>query len=114
MDTMEIVNKTWEEMGRKIQPLRNILLVRTDPVSEKVGSIFLPHMKQGFYAGMPHEMLAHATVLSVGPKVRLKVGDRVCFTRTNFARMQFLQDGTVVGWIQDQHLAGMLVDETPA
>jgi len=111
ISSTDLIEKTWAEIGYKIHPLRNLVMVRTDPIPDKIGSIYLPPKLQTFYGELPHLQLITATILSAGKDVKgVKVGDRVAFTRLHFARFQNMQDGTKVGWMPEDQLAG-LADE---
>jgi hypothetical protein len=103
----DTVEKTWEEVGYRVRPLRWMVFVRTDPIPQKVGSIYLPFKLQTFYGELPHLQVVTATVLSVGPKaLGLQPGDRVAFARLHFARWLDMADGTKVGWIDANQIAG--------
>lgn len=104
--SMELVERTWAEVGYRIRPLRFLVFVRTEPPEKKVGSLFLIDKDASFYGGLPHQRLVRATVLSAGPAANVKVGERVCFTRLHFARYKTLEDGTHVGWISSNEIAG--------
>lgn len=107
-DAQEVVNRTWSEVGYKITPLRKMVFVKTDPVPQKVGSLYLPPKLATFYGELPNLVLVNATVLAAGPKASVRPGDRVCFTRLFFARYCDLQDGTYIGWIEEENLTGRL------
>lgn len=100
---LERVEETWKEMGKKIQVLRSVVLVRTYPLPEKTsGGIILSEKMRSFYGELPHVQLISGTVLSSGPKAVSEVGDKVCFQRLFFAKLEVLADKTIVGWIADE------------
>jgi len=115
--SLETVETTWKRLGRRIQPMRGLVLVVTDPPFQKVGSLFLPEKVQGFYNELPNMVMVRSTVLSVGPRVSgLLPGARVTFPRTQFIRHAELRSSeaeppVMVGWIDAAHIAGTFTVE---
>lgn len=110
---LELVEKTWEELGYKIRPLGWKVFVRTDPPPQKVGSLFLPPKQASFYGGMGHQRVVTATVLAVGPKVvGITVGERVVFRRLEFGHIARFDGDVYVGWIEMAQLAGFPEQQT--
>ena len=108
MDTMAVVDQTWKELGRRFRAVRQVVFVRTDPPKEKVGSIYKPYSRLGFYDGMPNQHPIAAVVISAGPDTEFKTGDRICFQRLFFARLTELSDHSLVGWILGPNVSGFL------
>ncbi len=108
--SIELVNQTWDEIGRKVRALRYTVFLRTEPVqTQSLGGIHYPASTTGFYDGLMHMRLVCATVLAVGNEVHeLEPGMRVCFQRKYLARWQTLKDGTFVGWIHSEEVTGIL------
>lgn len=105
--TAEKIQKTFEELGIKgFRPWRDLLIIRTNPMPKKTGSIYLPEKLTTFYGELPHLQPITGMVIAAGPKATVPVGDHVAFMRLHFARWQTLEDGTVVGWIQEAHVEG--------
>lgn len=102
------IKDTWDELGFKIRPTSWTVMVRTDPVPEKVGLIWIPpDSAMLFNRELPHMKLVTATVLAVGPKAKMvKVGDRVVFKRVHFAWLWQLADKTYVGYLPQEELVG--------
>jgi len=85
---MDLVERTWEELGYKIQATGWKVWVRTKPHPRKYGHIWLPPKAGSFHGDLPHLRTVYATVLSAGPKgvaATLKPGDVVAFKRLEFA-----------------------------
>lgn len=97
------VEETWTELGFRFRPLRNVVLVRTDPLPTVTeGGIIIPDKLTSFYGELPHVQLVTATVLASGPKADLQPGEKICFQRLFFARWLEMGDKTLVGWIADE------------
>jgi co-chaperonin GroES (HSP10) len=107
---IEKVEQTWEELGRRVRATGATVFVRTEPPAKKTrGGIIIPDTLRGFYEGPFHLRLVNALVLSAGPEARaVHAGDRVCFQRKMFAHWLKLPDETLIGWIQEGHIAGVL------
>lgn len=104
---LELVEKTWAEVGHFIRPLRRMVFVKTELRPQKSGQVWLPPSTATNYAGIAaHQVLMEATVLSVGPKCRLQPGEKICFARLFFAWLYKLEDGTLVGWIDEENVSG--------
>lgn len=109
----DIVQATWDELGYRIRPVFAKVFVRTELPPEKIGLIWLPPKEASFFAGLGHQRLVTAVVLSTGPGAKsVKVGERVCFQRLHFGHIKQLDDKTFVGWIEQEQLAGYPEDDT--
>lgn len=111
MENMDVVEKTWAEVGCKIRPLRNTVFLRTLPLETKIGSILLPPKLTQFHGELPHQKTIRAIVVAVGPKTQVKTGDQVCFTRMQFAWWKKLDDGCMLGWIDENQITGYFEGE---
>jgi hypothetical protein len=81
-------------------------MVRTELLPEYIGRVFIPPHLRGNYSDLPHKVFMWALVIATGPECSLvKVGDRVGFSRLFFARWQYLDDKTLVGWVLEPNLA---------
>lgn len=105
---MDIIKKTFDEMGIPgFRPLRSVVLVRANPVPKKTGEIFLPEKLASFFGELPHMQPITATVLAAGPKATVKPGEMIAFMRLHFSWWMKLEDGSYVGWLQDEtHVIG--------
>jgi hypothetical protein len=102
LDT-EMVERTFAELGIKgFRPLQKRLLLRTHPIAQMTGGVYLPQQLTSFYGEMPHMQPIIATVIAAGPKCSLVPGEKIAFLRLHFARWQRMEDGTFVGWITDE------------
>ena len=107
MDQTDLARRTFTEIGIKgFRPLRDLVIVRTNPMPQKTGSIYLPPKLQTFYGELPHMQPITGIVLVAGPKAIVKPGDQVAFMRLYWATWDRLEDGTYVGWIQEPNLIG--------
>lgn len=107
-ENLQKVEATWAEVGRKARPLRKMVFVRTELRPEKDGLIYLPPSQRTNYAGLGHKVFMYGLVLSVGPDCKyLKPGDRVAFTRLFFAHWEKLEDGTLVGWLDETNVSAL-------
>jgi hypothetical protein len=105
----DVVQATWDELGYRIRPWYAKVFVRTElPPQKFEGSLlWLPPKEASFFAGLGHQRLVTATILSCGPLAKsVKVGDRVCFQRLHFGHIKQLEDKTYLGWIEQEQLAG--------
>jgi hypothetical protein len=101
------VKRAFEEAGIKgFRPWRDLLLIRTNPMPVRTGSIFLPVKMTTFYGELPNLQPVTAIVLSSGPDATLKPGDQIAFLRTNFIRWDYFEDRTVLGFIEEKHVFG--------
>jgi hypothetical protein len=77
-----------DKIRGQLVPVNDWVLVRTDPLPEKQGSIFLP--QKG--------LVYTATVLAIGPKVKsdLKKGEKVAFIRWHLEHQQAKQTKEVL------------------
>lgn len=112
---MDLIERTWEEIGCKIRATGYKMWVRTKPHARKTGGgIWLPPKLQSFHGdSAAHLIIVHATVLSSGPvgvAAEFKPGDTVAFQRLHFGYMWKLKpdpeledvwghDEQYVGWI---------------
>jgi hypothetical protein len=104
---IELVAETFAEMGIVgFKPWRDLVFVRTKPMPQKTGSIYLPNKLASFYGELPNMQLVTAIVVAVGPKTTLLVGDHIVFLRLNFAYWRRMEDGTYFGWIQEPNVYG--------
>ena len=105
---MELIQKTWDELGHSIKPLRRNLFIRTDKIPDKSpGGVFYPLSKTEFYEGPLHLRLQTGVILASGLETEpLKPGDRIAFQRKYYVRHKFLDDGTTVGWLRLNEVAG--------
>ncbi len=111
MDYSELVKSTWAEIGCRVRPLRRMVFVRTDlPKQHSDGGIWYPSTESGFYDGPFHLRLVTATVLAAGSKSILKPAERVCFQRKYFARWCVLEDRTMIGWLDETEITGIMDD----
>ena len=114
----DLIRRTMEELECKaLHPLRWMVFVRTLPLEQKTysGKLWLPPSATDMYPSMhvelPHKRMVHAVVLAAGPKAPyVKPGDTVMFQRLHFAWWKKMQDGTFVGWIDYNQLAGFVED----
>lgn len=113
---MGIVERTWEELGYRIQATGYKTWVRTLPHPRKTGSIWLPPKAASFHGELPHLRTVFAVVLSSGPvgvAKELKPGMIVAFKRLEFAWWaklrptqtdEFGGDEEFVGYIDSNHI----------
>lgn len=110
----ELIEQTWKELGQRLSPVRDLVMVRTEPHEKKIGSLYLPPKLQHFYGELPHLQMVTATALSVGPQCRsIKVGDRIVFSRLFFGRLFTMKDGTLVGYLREDQVSGHRLDPRP-
>jgi len=108
----ELIDAAWEEVGYRLQPLKDRIFVKTDPPETMFGSIHLPASRVSFYSSFGNERDVKATVMAVGPKVRdVYPGDRICFQRLHFGHIKRLADLTYVGWVTEYGVHGHVVEE---
>jgi len=102
-----IVEQTWEEVGCRVRMRNLYVMVRTEPVAQKVGLLWLPPKLQTFFGELPHKQMIVGRVLSVGDRVKgVSPGDQICFARLHFAWWKRLRDGNYVGWVPAYQVAG--------
>ena len=106
----EFIDRTWQEVGHKIRPLRRLLVVRTLPTEQKLGLLWLPPSAVSVYGGLAHQRTLKAVVLSVGPKATVKPGEVIAFTRLYFGWWQKFENDCYLGWIDETQVSGY-VDE---
>lgn len=105
-DALASVQATWDELGRTIQPHGPRVWLRTWLIPQKIGRIFVPEILRNVYRGLPHSKLVRATVLRDGNGY--KAGDFVCFPQTFFSRMNYMLDGTLVGFVHPKYIHGRI------
>lgn len=105
---MQIVDRTWEELQCEVRPLNRMVMVRTLPLEQKVGSLWLPPKLTTFHGELPHQKQVKAVVLSAGPNTTVTSGEVIAFTRLYFAWWKKLEDGCMVGWIDEQQITGYI------
>ena len=103
------VEDTFRELG--IKSFRfpkgyDRLLIRTHPIPDKVGSVYIAPKLSRFYGELPNMQQIVATVLAAGSECTYKVGDNIAFMRLHFAAWQVMEDGTRVGWINESQTMG--------
>lgn len=100
------IAETWAECGvRSVKPARQTIMVRTELLPEYIGRIFIPPHLRGNYTDLPHKVFMWGLVLSTGSECQhIKVGDRVGFSRLFFARWQYMEDKTLVGWVKEENV----------
>jgi len=91
---MDIVKRTWDDLGYEIEATCYRLWVRTEPHQRKTkGGVWLSPKHQGFHGTMPHLVTIQATVLSAGPlgvAAEFKPGDKVFFKRLHMGHWEKL------------------------
>jgi co-chaperonin GroES (HSP10) len=106
----DFVEETWQELGTRVRPLRDLVFLRTvKPSQQTEGGIWFAPSDQNFYDGPLHLRLMRAIVLAAGPRSVLQPGDHICFQRLYLSRWKGLQDGTFVGWLREIEVA-LVVD----
>jgi len=113
---MDVVERTWKELGYRVEATGYRVWVRTMPHPRKHGSIWLPPKAASFHGELPHLRTVYAVVLSAGPKgpaAELKPGDIIGFKRLEFAWWAKLEptqvdeyggDEEFVGYIDSNHI----------
>lgn len=113
---MDVVERTWKELGYRVKATGYRVWVRTLPHPRKVGAIWLPPKAASFHGELPHLRTVFAVVLSAGPKgvaQELNPGDVVAFKRLEFAwwaklepaqRDEYGSDEEFVGYIDANHI----------
>lgn len=108
---MSIIDQTWEELGYRVRSINRKVFVRTEESPPMTaGGIWLPPQVQTFYHGYPHQRIVTGTILSAGSSSDVKEGDRVCFKRLHFIRIEKLLDGTFFGCLDALELVGFAAD----
>jgi len=125
---MDLIERTWDEIGCKVKAIGYKLWVRTKPYERKTegGVIWLPPKLQSFHGdSAAHLIIIHATVLSAGPigvAADFKPGDTVAFQRLHFGYVWKLKpdptrqdvwghDEQFVGWIDANQVLGYVDEE---
>ncbi len=100
-----MIEETWAELGKKIECFENRVLVRTTPISEKIGLIYLPTKLSSFYGRLQGQyQMCYAVVLQAGSDATVKPGETVVFTRLAFANLYKMKDNTLVGFVDEDHI----------
>lgn len=108
---MDLIERTWDELGFRIQATGWKVWVRTRPHPRKIGSLWLPPQQASFYGDLPHLRTVYATVLSagqLGPARALKPGDVIAFQRLHFAWVKKLEPTTRDEYGADEEYVGYL------
>lgn len=105
-NNMDVVAKTWTEVGFKIRPLSRMVFVKTLPLDTKIGSILLPPKLTSFHGELPHMKMIYAIVMAAGRDATVKSGEQICFLRLKFAWLIKLEDGCMFGWIDENDITG--------
>jgi len=96
---------TWDELGFKLSAVEDKVLVRTHPMPEKIGLIYMPTKLTGFYGKLQGQyQQCYATVLSVPKDSVVKQGEIICFSRLAFANLYKMKDNTLVGFVSDNNI----------
>lgn len=111
MNTLDVVEATWAEVECRIRPLRRMVFLRTLPLETMIGSIHLPAKMVSFHGELPHMKTIYAIVCSAGPDTTVKIGDKVCFTRLQFAWYKKLEDKCMLGWIDENDITGTILED---
>jgi len=113
---MDVIERTWKELGYSIEATGYRVWVRTLPHPRKIGSLWLPPKAASFHGELPHLRTVYAVVLSAGPRgpaAELRPGDIVGFKRLEFAWWKKLEptqtdeyggDEEFVGYIDSNHI----------
>ena len=104
------IDRTWQDYGRKIRPLRKLLVVRTLPTEQRVGSLWLPPTAASLYGPLAHQRQVKAIVLAAGPQATVKPGEVIAFTRLYFGYWHKYENDCYLGWIDENQVSGY-VDE---
>jgi|WetSurMetagenome_2_1015567.scaffolds.fasta_scaffold07491_2 hypothetical protein len=108
---LDLVERTWAELGFRIQAPRFLVWVRTLPVEQKRGLIWLPPKMASFYGELPHLRTVRAVVLSAGPRglaKSLKPGDVIAFSRGVFSRFFQMQPTQVTASGASEEFVGVI------
>jgi len=106
---MDIVERTWAELGFRLKATGWKVWVRTLPHPRKIGSLWLPPKAASFYGELPHLRTVYAVVLSAGPRgvaQELKPGDVIAFKRLHFAWIRKLEPTNVDEYGADEEYLG--------
>lgn len=110
-ENKNLVDATWEEIGKKAHPMRDLVFLRTDLRPEKDGMIWLPPSERGNYSGLGHAVLMTGTVMAVGPKCKiLKRDDKIAFPRLHFGWLWKCKDLSLVGYIIEEMILGYVTN----
>lgn len=103
-----VIEETWEKIGFRMRPMRRLIAVRTHPFASSVGGILIPESLTTMWGGiLGNQKIVVATALSVGPDcVEAEPGQILMFLRLFFINHTKLDDGTYVGWVDEQNLIG--------
>lgn len=110
---MDIVQETWKELNQEINCFGSRVLIRTEPIPEKIGSIYLPTKHTSFYGKIQGQyQWCTATVLAAGEESIVKSGEKIMFTRLAFANIYKMKDNTFVGWVEDANIECVIEEGT--
>lgn len=104
---MNIIQQTWAELEQEVTEPGTKILIRTEVMPEKIGSLFLPPKQTEFYGRLKgSEVTLTATVLAVGKQCTegLKPGDTILFKRIVFAPYKKMLDTTMLGWVNEDDI----------
>lgn len=106
---MDLIERTWDELGFRVRATGWKVWVRTRPHPRKWASLWLPPKAASFYGDLPHLRTVYATVLTAGPRGMartLKPGDVIAFQRLHFAWMNKLEPTTRDEYGADEEYVG--------
>jgi hypothetical protein len=108
---LDLVERTWAELGFRIQAPRFLVWVRTLPVEQKRGLLWLPPKHASFWGVLPHLRTVRAVVLSAGPRglaKAMKPGDVIAFSRGHFNRFFQMQPTEVTESGTSEEFVGVI------
>jgi hypothetical protein len=100
----QLAADTWKELGFQLKAVGKRMLVRTEVLPQKMGSLYLPSQySETFGQRLGAKVPITAHVLSKGSRVSdaISVGDRLLFPRLVFGWTHRLADKTYVGWVEE-------------
>ncbi len=110
-----LIEKTWQEIGFRVRPLRRLVYIRTEQRPYKShGGIWFPPSSADFFARdkAKIDVEIYARVLAVGPQVRfVKPGDRIFISRLYFAWLRKLEDGNFMGYVDEDNVFGFAAED---
>ena len=105
MESNSLIAQTWQELNKKLEIKTSKILVRTEKLKDKIGSIFLPPKQSSFYGRIQGQYVwCTATVIAVGPEATVLPGESIMFTRLAFANMYKMQDNSYVGLVDEENV----------
>ena len=109
---MDLIERTWEELGHGIRATGYTVWVRTKPHVRKTKSgLWLPPKAAKFHGILPHLVTTFATVLSAGPvglAALLNPGDVVAFKRLHFGYIWKLEPTNRDKYGYDEEYVGFI------